>query len=115
MTFLTGVVAVSVNTAIGQAYPERLRPRALALMSARWIVPSLAGPPPAGLASAWCSWRAVFYGLAALTVLPTLALMVVLRGPVGASVFCFLLAPALVPSSRWTTVRRVPRRCSRDG
>jgi len=80
-----GAVAVSVNTAIGQAYPERLRPRALALMSACWIVPSLAGPPLAGLVSAWWSWRAVFYGLAALTVLPTLALMVVLRGPVGAS------------------------------
>jgi len=49
-----GMVAVSINTAIGQAYPERLRPRALALMSACWIVPSLAGPPLAGLcSSAW--------------------------------------------------------------
>ena len=79
-----GAVAVSVNTAIGQAYPERLRPRALALMSACWIVPSLAGPPLAGLVSAWWSWRAVFYGLAALTLLPALALTAVLRGRVGA-------------------------------
>ena len=44
-----GMVAVSINTAIGQAYPDRLRPRALALMSTCWIVPSLAGPPLAGL------------------------------------------------------------------
>lgn len=79
-----GTVAVSVNTAIGQAYPERLRPRALALMSACWIVPSLVGPPLAGLVSEWWSWRAVFFGLAALTLLPALALVAVLRGPSGA-------------------------------
>ncbi|MFD8867885.1 MFS transporter [Streptomyces sp. NPDC059590] len=76
-----GMVAVSVNAAIGQAYPERLRPRALALMSSCWIIPSLVGPPLAGLVSEWWSWRAVFLGLAVLTLLPSLALVVVLRGP----------------------------------
>lgn len=75
-----GMVAVSVNAAIGQAYPERLRPRALALMSSCWIIPSLVGPPLAGLVSEWWSWRVVFFGLAALTLLPALALMAVLRG-----------------------------------
>ncbi|MFD4594415.1 MFS transporter [Streptomyces rubiginosohelvolus] len=74
-----GMVAVSVNTAIGEAYPERLRPRALALMSAGWIVPSLAGPPLAGVVAETWSWRAVFYGLAALTLVPSLAMIVVLR------------------------------------
>ncbi|EYT79923.1 MFS transporter permease [Streptomyces sp. Tu 6176] len=76
-----GAVAVSVNAAIGQAYPERLRPRALALMSACWVIPSLTGPPLAGLVSAWWSWRVVFYGLAVLMVLPALVLVTVLRGP----------------------------------
>jgi len=75
-----GMVAVSINAAIGQVYPERLRPRVLALMSTCWIIPSLVGPPLAGLVSEWWSWRAVFYGLAALTVLPSLALVAVLRG-----------------------------------
>ncbi|MBD0675225.1 MFS transporter [Streptomyces sp. CBMA156] len=75
-----GMVAVSVNTAIGQAYPEHLRPRMLALMSTSWIIPSLVGPPLAGLVSEWWSWRVVFYGLAALSLLPALALVVVLRG-----------------------------------
>ncbi|MFG2864748.1 MFS transporter [Streptomyces sioyaensis] len=74
-----GMVAVSINTAIGQAYPDRLRPRALALMSTCWIVPSLAGPPLAGLVAAWWSWRAVFFGLAALTLLPALAVVAMLR------------------------------------
>lgn len=76
-----GMVAVSINSAIGQAYPERLRPRALALMSACWIIPSLVGPPLSGLVSEWWSWRVVFFGLAILTLPPALALMVVLRGP----------------------------------
>ncbi|MFB6815361.1 MFS transporter [Streptomyces sp. NPDC056347] len=74
-----GMIAVSVNAAIGQAYPDRLQPRALALMSACWIVPSLVGPPLAGLVAEWWSWRAVFYGLAALTALPALAVVAVLR------------------------------------
>ncbi|WSQ56124.1 MFS transporter [Streptomyces sp. NBC_01217] len=75
-----GMVAVAINTAIGQAYPDRLRPRVLALMSACWIVPSLVGPPLAGLVAQWWSWRAVFLGLAALTLLPALAVVAVLRG-----------------------------------
>ena len=78
-----GVVAVAVNTAIAQAYPERLRPRALALMSTCWIVPSLAGPPLAGLVAAWWSWRAVFFGLAALSLLPALAVVVLLHRRAG--------------------------------
>lgn len=74
-----GMVAVSVTTAIGQSYPEYLRPRMLAMMSASWIIPSLIGPPIAGVvAEAW-SWRVVFYGLAALTALPAIALVAVLH------------------------------------
>jgi MFS family permease len=75
-----GMAAVSINAAIGQAYPDRLRPRVLALMSACWVIPSLIGPPLAGLVAEWWSWRAVFFGLAALTVLPTLVVAAVLRG-----------------------------------
>ncbi|MGC0316724.1 MFS transporter [Kitasatospora acidiphila] len=74
-----GLVAVSVNTAIGQSFPDRLRARALSLMSSAWIVPSLTGPPLAGLVASWWSWRAVFFALAALTVLPSVAVVLVLR------------------------------------
>ncbi|WP_019071759.1 MFS transporter [Streptomyces hokutonensis] len=75
-----GLVAVSINVAIGQAYPDHLRARALALMSACWIVPSLAGPPLAGLVAAWWSWRAVFFGLAVLTLIPAATAVLLLRG-----------------------------------
>ncbi|WP_426497345.1 MFS transporter [Streptomyces sp. D54] len=74
-----GMVAVSVTTAIGQSYPEYLRPRMLAMMSASWIIPSLVGPPVAGVVAEVWSWRTVFYGLAVLTALPALALVAVLR------------------------------------
>lgn len=74
-----GMVAVSINTAVGQAYPDQLRPRVLALMSACWIVPSLVGPPLAGLVAEWWSWRVVFLGLAALTLLPALVVLTMLR------------------------------------
>lgn len=75
-----GLVAVSVNAAIGRSYPEHVRARALALMSACWIVPSLAGPPLAGLVAAWWSWRMVFFGLAALTLVPAAIAVLVPRG-----------------------------------
>lgn len=76
-----GMVAVAVNSAIGQSYPERLRPRVLALMSGAWVVPSLVGPPVAGLVADWWGWRAVFFGLAALTLIPALVVTAVLREP----------------------------------
>ncbi|MFF2021404.1 MFS transporter [Streptomyces sp. NPDC058171] len=75
-----GMVAVAVNTAIGQSYPPALRPRALALMSTCWIVPSLVGPPLAGVVAEVWSWRTVFLGLAVLTLIPALAVVAVLRG-----------------------------------
>ncbi|MFG3141501.1 MFS transporter [Streptomyces sp. NPDC048211] len=76
-----GMIAVAINTAIAHAYPDRLRAKALALMSTCWIIPSLTGPPLAGLVADWWSWRVVFFGLAALTVIPSLVVVVMLRSP----------------------------------
>ncbi|MFJ5230800.1 MFS transporter [Kitasatospora sp. NPDC088391] len=74
-----GAVAVAINAAIGQSYPEHLQSRVLALMSGCWVIPSLVGPPLAGLVSELWSWRVVFYGLAVLTAVPSLLLVLVLR------------------------------------
>ncbi|GHF73055.1 MFS transporter [Kitasatospora xanthocidica] len=76
-----GMTAVAITTAIARAYPGRLRAHALSLMSTCWIVPSLVGPPLAGLVAGWWSWRAVFLGLAAITVLPIVAVLPLLRRP----------------------------------
>ncbi|WP_189960706.1 MFS transporter [Streptomyces violascens] len=75
-----GLVAVSVNAAIGQSYPDHLRARALSFMSACWIIPSLAGPPLAGFVAELWSWRAVFFGLAGFTLIPAAAAVLLLRG-----------------------------------
>ncbi|MEW2132004.1 MFS transporter [Streptomyces sp. NPDC005435] len=78
-----GLVAVSVNAAVGQSYPDHLRARVLSLMSACWIVPSLAGPPLAGFVATRWSWHAVFFGLAGLTLIPAVAAVLLLRGRPG--------------------------------
>ena len=101
-----GMVAVAVNSAIGQSYPERLRPRVLALMSAAWVVPSLVGPPVAGLVADWWGWRAVFFGLAALTLIPALVVTAVLRDPPRAS------PPPRTPADPVTIVTTAERRPS---
>ncbi|MFJ2739364.1 MFS transporter [Streptomyces sp. NPDC087440] len=74
-----GMTAVAVNAAVAQNYPDELRPRALSLLSTCWIVPSLVGPPVAGLVAETWSWRTVFLGLAVLTALPALAVLLLLR------------------------------------
>ncbi|MFC4908431.1 MFS transporter [Actinomadura gamaensis] len=74
-----GMIVVATNAAIGQTFPDHLRPRALALMSACWVGPSLACPPLAGLVVSWWSWRWVFLGLAVLTVVPGVLVVVLLR------------------------------------
>ncbi|WP_031078914.1 MFS transporter [Streptomyces sp. NRRL WC-3742] len=79
-----GMTAVAINTAIAHTYPGRLKAHALSLMATCWIVPSLAGPPLAGLITAWWSWRAVFLGLAAVTAVPILAVLPLVRGVTGA-------------------------------
>ena len=53
------VYAVSLGT-VAKTYPERIRPRVLALLAAMWILPGLIGPPiGAGLAST-IGWRYAF-------------------------------------------------------
>jgi MFS family permease len=73
------LVVVSVNVTVARTYPSALRPRALSLMSVCWIVPSMAGPPIAGLVAAASSWRWVFLGLAVLTAAVAAAAVVLAR------------------------------------
>ena len=51
---------VSLTVLLARALPEALRAKVFAAFAAAWVLPSLLGPPVAGvLAEAW-SWRAVF-------------------------------------------------------
>lgn len=87
-----GAEVVAVYVAIAMVYPERDRPAVSALTSAAWVVPSLVGPPVAGLVTQQFGWRWVFLGLVPLVVLVVPLLLPVFR------------------SLRRTTVRRAPVR-----
>jgi MFS family permease len=84
--FGAGLNIVSLYVVVGRAFPAGLRPRVFSAISSGWILPSLIGPPVAGLLADHVSWRWVFLGVlplllgAALLVRPHLG---GLDGPAG--------------------------------
>jgi MFS family permease len=64
-----GLLVVMLYVIAGRVFPESVRPRFFALVSAAWILPSLLGPPlTAWLTSTW-SWRLVFWVVVAPVLL----------------------------------------------
>ena len=74
--FGAGLNIVSLYVVVGRAFPAGLRPRVFSAFSSGWILPSLVGPPVAGLLADRLSWRWVFLG-----VLPLLLGAAALIGP----------------------------------
>lgn len=68
----TAIVALFVSVA---AFPGYLRPKILAALSACWVLPSVIGPPLAGLLTETLSWRWVFWGLIPLVPIPLAMMM----------------------------------------
>ena len=58
-----GSLGAVAYVAVARGYPERLRPRLLALVSSAWIVPGLIGPAIAGQVAEHWTWRLVFLGI----------------------------------------------------
>ncbi|WP_209326233.1 MFS transporter [Brevibacterium renqingii] len=56
-----GIDSVVIYVLIARVLPEDLRPRMFGLLSAAWLVPSLAGPLAAGYLTEATSWRVVFW------------------------------------------------------
>ena len=61
-----GLYALSLGT-VAKTYPDRLRPRVLALLATMWILPGLVGPPIGAALASTVGWRWAF--LAPLPVL----------------------------------------------
>jgi MFS family permease len=61
--FGAGNLMAIAFVAVARGYPERLRPRLMALLSSAWIVPALVGPALAGQVAEHASWRWVFIGI----------------------------------------------------
>lgn len=70
-----GVQGVAVYVLIAAVYPERSRPAVFGLISSAWVVPSLVGPPLAGLVSELWSWHWVFLGLVPLVAVALLLVL----------------------------------------
>ncbi len=72
-----GLYAVSLG-AVAKTYPDRLRPRVLALLASMWILPGLFGPPLGAAITTAFGWRWAFAApmpvlvVAAVLVLPAL-------------------------------------------
>lgn len=75
-----GSLAVAVFVLIAAVYPQRLRPAVFGLISSAWVLPSLLGPPVAGLVTEVFSWHWVFLGLVPLVVLATALVVPAVRG-----------------------------------
>jgi MFS family permease len=77
--FGSGNLAAISYVAVARGYPDRLRPRLIALLSSAWVMPALVGPAIAGQVAEHASWRFVFFGIlptmpiGALMLLPSLA------------------------------------------
>jgi MFS family permease len=70
-----GLYAFSIGT-VAKTYPDRLRPRVLALFATMWILPGLIGPPLGAFIAGRFGWRWAFVAL-----LPFLALGWILTAP----------------------------------
>ncbi|ONK13961.1 MFS transporter [Streptomyces sp. MP131-18] len=74
-----GLVIVALYVTVRRAYPEHLRPAALAAFSAAWVVPSMVGPVIAGTVTEQFGWRWVFLGITVLVILPVMVMLPQLR------------------------------------
>ncbi len=64
-----GAMMAAGYVAITRGYPDRVRPRMMALTASVWIVPAMIGPSLSGAVTEWFGWRFVFWGVAPLVVI----------------------------------------------
>ena len=70
-----GLYALSLGT-VAKTFPDRLRPRVMALLATMWILPGLVGPPVGALIAGTVGWRWAF-----LAPVPVLILAWILIAP----------------------------------
>jgi MFS family permease len=75
-----GAQGVAVYVLIALVYSAHARPAVFGLVSSAWVVPSLVGPPVAGLVTEHLSWHWVFLGLLPLVALAVLLVLPAVRG-----------------------------------
>lgn len=69
-----GLLVVSLYVVVAVVYPREAQPRVFGAISAAWVLPSVLGPPVAGLLATEVSWRAVFLLVPPIAVAPLVVL-----------------------------------------
>ncbi|MQS06207.1 MFS transporter [Streptomyces alkaliphilus] len=77
--FGSGLIIVALYVVVRRAYPDHLRPSALAAFASAWVIPSMVGPVISGTVTERFGWRWVFLGITVLVVLPLLAMLPPMR------------------------------------
>ena len=112
-----GLYVVSLST-VAKTYPERIRPRVMALLASMWILPGLLGPSVGALLAETVGWRWAFLAPLPLIVLATLMVIPSLGGvtvreegsklPVAASLVLMVGAGALLAGLTELSVWSIP-------
>lgn len=85
----SGALIVSLYVVVARLYPSVLHPKIFGLFASAWVLPSLIGPPLAGVVAEQVSWHWVFFGVVVLVagaagaILPAIRLL--LSQPVAAT------------------------------
>jgi MFS family permease len=74
-----GLYVVSLAT-VAKTYPERIRPRVMALLASMWILPGLLGPTIGAVIAETVSWRWAFVAPLPLILFGAILVMPALRG-----------------------------------
>lgn len=74
-----GGQTVALYVVVARVYPPQLHGRVFAAFAAAWVVPSMIGPFLAGAVAEYLHWRWTFLGVAVLTALAFLLVMIRLR------------------------------------
>lgn len=75
----TGGQTVALYVVVARLYPPHLHGRVFAAFAAAWVVPSMIGPFLAGAVAEYLDWRWAFLGVAVLTAVAFLVIVVRLR------------------------------------
>ncbi len=71
----SGALIVAIYVLIARGFDESIRPRAFSLLATAWVVPSLVGPVIAGWLADEVTWRAVFWLVPLVVLLPAAVLL----------------------------------------
>jgi MFS family permease len=75
----SGALIVALYVVVARLYPSALHPKIFGLFASAWVLPSLIGPPLAGVIAEQVSWHWVFFGVVVLVAAAAGAILPALR------------------------------------